>query len=65
MTTEPTTSPDKDGEPRRRDHRDVARILAERRALLGAPPVARNEGSRRTASKRALLDAIGALGGKW
>ncbi len=42
-----------------------ARELAERRAALGDPAVPRNDGARRTDSKRALLAAIAAAGGKW
>ena len=36
-----------------------------RRAAAGDPPVPRNAGKNRTASKRALLKAIEELGGKW
>ena len=39
--------------------------LAARRAELGNPDLPRNSGTRRTASKRALLEAIAAAGGKW
>ena len=38
--------------------------LAARRAELGAPDLPRNSGKRRTASKKALLAAIEAAGGK-
>lgn len=39
--------------------------LATRRAELGNPELPRNSGKRRTASKKALLKAIQAAGGKW
>ena len=42
-----------------------SRELAERRAALGNPVLPRNDGSRRTDSKRALLAAIAAAGGAW
>ena len=41
------------------------RTLAARRAALGDPEMPRNSGTRRTASKRALLKAIEDAGGKW
>ena len=47
------------------DHKAFAAALAERRAAAGEPEMPRNEGARRTASKRALLAAIEAAGGKW
>jgi hypothetical protein len=39
--------------------------IAKRRAELGEVEVPRNPGTRRTASKRALLKAIKDAGGKW
>lgn len=39
--------------------------LTQRRAELNLPPIPRNTGTRRTASKRALLKAIEDAGGKW
>lgn len=39
--------------------------IARRRAELGEIEIPRNSGTRRTASKRALLKAIEDLGGKW
>ncbi|MES2135798.1 MAG: hypothetical protein V4502_01895 [Pseudomonadota bacterium] len=39
--------------------------IAARLAALGTPPLPRNSGNRRTASKKALLKAIKAAGGKW
>jgi hypothetical protein len=47
---------------------DMAKLgerLASRRAELGNPELPRNSGKRRTASKKALLKAIEAAGGKW
>jgi hypothetical protein len=47
---------------------DFARFSAElaaRRAALGNPELPRNAGQNRTASKKALLKAITAAGGKW
>ena len=44
---------------------DFARELAERRAALGEIDMPRNSGLRRTESKKALLAAIKAAGGKW
>lgn len=41
------------------------RALAARRAELGEPELPRNNGTRRTASKRALLEAIEKAGGRW
>ncbi|PZT91870.1 MULTISPECIES: hypothetical protein [Sphingomonas] len=46
-------------------HVDIAQRLAERRAALGNPELPRNAGSNRTDSKRALLAAIEAAGGRW
>ena len=39
--------------------------VLRRRAAAGDPPVPRNTGNNRTASKRALLKAIEEAGGKW
>ncbi|WP_162184668.1 hypothetical protein [Sphingomonas hengshuiensis] len=48
------------------DMAELATRLAARREALGAPlDLPRNKGNRRTASKRALLEAIEAAGGKW
>jgi hypothetical protein len=44
---------------------DFAAKLAAQREALGNPELPRNNGDRRTASKRALLEAIAAAGGKW
>jgi hypothetical protein len=46
-------------------HVEFAKRLAARRAELGNPELPRNSGKRRTASKRALLDAIEKAGGRW
>lgn len=50
---------------RRMRHADVAARLAERRAALGNAELPRNAGANRTDSKRALLAAIEAAGGRW
>ncbi|MFD1036584.1 hypothetical protein ACFQ15_18280 [Sphingomonas hankookensis] len=47
------------------DHATFAARLAERRAALGNPELPRNAGTNRTESKRALLAAIEAAGGRW
>ena len=39
--------------------------VLRRRAAAGDPEVPRNSGTRRTTSKRALLDAIAATGKRW
>jgi hypothetical protein len=39
--------------------------LRQRRAEAGEPVLLRNSGTRRTESKRALLQAIEASGGRW
>ena len=39
--------------------------IARRREETGITDVPRNSGTRRTASKRALLAAIAAAGGRW
>lgn len=44
---------------------ELSQRLARRRAELGEVVVPRNSGKRRTASKKALLKAIEAAGGKW
>lgn len=44
---------------------DLARQIARRRAEIGDIEIPRNSGTRRTASKRALLKAIEDAGGKW
>jgi hypothetical protein len=47
------------------DMAELGARLAARRAELGNPELPRNAGKRRTASKKALLEAIEAAGGKW
>jgi hypothetical protein len=47
------------------DMAEFGRDLARRRAELGNPELPRNSGQRRTASKRALLEAIEKAGGRW
>lgn len=44
---------------------DFAAYVALRRAETGITDVPRNDGTRRTESKRALLKAIEDAGGKW
>ena len=44
---------------------EFERDLARRREALGEINMPRNSGKRRTASKKALLKAIEAAGGKW
>ncbi len=45
---------------------DFGRDVARRRGALGdTADLPRNSGNRRTASKRALLKAIAAAGGRW
>lgn len=45
---------------------DLGREIVARRAELGdAPAAPRNDGTRRTASKRALLKVIEDAGGRW
>lgn len=39
--------------------------VLRRRAVAGEPDTPRNDGTRRTASKRALLKAIEEAGGRW
>ena len=43
----------------------LGQAIDRRRAAVGEMEVPRNAGRRRTASKRALLKAIEAAGGKW
>jgi hypothetical protein len=43
----------------------LAADIERRRAETGIAELPRNSGERRTASKRALLTAIEAAGGKW
>lgn len=45
--------------------KDFAADIARRREAAGNPEMPRNSGKRRTASKRALLEAIEDAGGKW
>ena len=47
------------------DMAEFGRDLARRRAELGNPELPRNSGQRRTASKRALMEAIEKAGGRW
>ncbi|UIJ44617.1 hypothetical protein LZK98_16360 [Sphingomonas cannabina] len=44
---------------------EFAADIARRRAATGEPEMPRNSGKRRTPSKKALLAAIEAVGGKW
>jgi hypothetical protein len=44
---------------------EFGRSIARRRAEVGDIEIPRNSGTRRTASKRALLKAIEDAGGKW
>lgn len=46
-------------------HADFAARLAARRAETGITELPRNDGTRRTASKMALLAAIKDAGGNW
>eukprot|EP01037_Dinobryon_pediforme_P016781 gene16781-16962_t len=43
----------------------LGKRIAERRLVVGAVDVPRNEGKRRTPSKQALLDEIAKAGGQW
>lgn len=66
MTTESKTlKADEPWPGRRVAHAYFAEQLFARRAELGHPDMPRNAGTRRTASKRALLEAIAATGAKW
>jgi hypothetical protein len=47
------------------DMAELGGRLARRRAELGNPELPRNSGKHRTESKKALLAAIEAAGGKW
>ena len=47
------------------DMAELGARLAARRAELGELDLPRNSGKRRTPSKKALLAAIEAAGGKW
>ena len=58
-----TSAPDWTGP--RISHKEFAAKIAARRAELGNPGLPRNSGERRTESKKALLKAIEAAGGKW
>lgn len=61
-----TPKPEPETWPGRRiAHEEFARDLAARREAAGNPELPRNAGTRRTASKRALLEAIAATGAKW
>lgn len=51
--------------PRTVSFEEFAADLAHRRAAAGEPEMPRNNGKRRTPSKKALLAAIEAIGGKW
>lgn len=44
---------------------ELGRRIERRRVEVGEIAVPRNSGARRTASKRALLKAIEAAGGRW
>jgi hypothetical protein len=50
---------------RRLDMAEFGRRMAARKAALNLPDPPRNAGNNRTASKRALLEAIEDVGGKW
>jgi len=63
QTADPPADPDSD--LRRVSHRTLAARIAARKAEIGNPALPRNSGKRRTASKKALLKAIEAAGGKW
>jgi len=61
--SKPELAPDWTGP--RMDFARFSADLAARRAALGNPELPRNAGRNRTSSKKALLKAIDALGGKW
>jgi hypothetical protein len=63
QTAERPAGPDSD--LRRVSHRTLAARIAARKQEIGNPELPRNSGKRRTASKKALLEAIRAAGGKW
>lgn len=56
-----TSSP----EPRAITLDELGRTIERRKAETGITDLPRNSGNRRTPSKRALLEAIEAAGGKW
>lgn len=47
------------------DMAEFGQKLAARREALGDPVLPRNSGTRRTPSKRAMLEAIEKAGGRW
>ena len=59
------STPSTKAEPAIETLAEFGRRLAERRAALPGVEAPRNSGERRTASKRALLDAIKATGADW
>ncbi|MDO9368038.1 MAG: hypothetical protein Q7T68_05660 [Sphingopyxis sp.] len=61
--SKPDLAPDWTGP--RIDFAGFSADLAARRVALGNPDLPRNAGNRRTTSKKALLKAIDAMGGKW
>ncbi len=66
MTTAPPIwTVDPDTGMQRADLASFGEWLAARREEVGKPVAPRNRGNRRTASKRALLDAIEKSGGRW
>jgi hypothetical protein len=69
MASKTSQTADRPGDPdsdlRRVSHRALAARVAARKAKIGNPELPRNSGKRRTASKKALLKAIEAAGGKW
>ena len=69
MTTAPKTSAEQDEGGEATDLVAFGRALAQRRAAYeavnGPVPIPRNSGTRRTASKQALLKAIEATGKRW
>ncbi len=60
-----TLNPDPGAADQAIDMADFGRVLVARRKALGDLDVPRNNGSRRTPSKRALLKAIKETGGRW
>lgn len=65
MASTSSKTDDGDWSGPRISHAAFARELAARRAALGNPVLPRNDGTRRSDSKRALLAAIAAAGGNW
>ena len=61
----PPWTADPDTGMQRTDLAAFAAWLLQRRAEAGEPILPRNSGTRRTDSKRALLRAIEAAGGRW